>query len=781
VPNAGLEIYGDTTALHEDLKKATAEFRRFNENAIKAATGVKAIEDKAKPAAGSIAALKTQATALSKSLDNLAPGTQRFISTARKLSEVEQKLKDVRSAAQGVEKTGFFSTGAGKIAGAVGAGFLGAAGVQRAIAFFKDWGGAILSSSSAMQELDSKARVVFGQTFPQVETRVKAIAEEVGRADSAILQYAADLGAVIDAAGLTKEATAGMSTEFAKLAVDLASFHNTSDIEAFNALRSAITGELEPMKRFGVVMTQANLAAFALEKGISKKIETMNQAQLTALRYNYLLARTETAQGDAARTAESYANQQRRLTGEITELNEQLGKSATPALASGLALLNGALQNTRIFVGLLIQDIQRLLSVLGVTNIGGAIASTVKSGVNGLIDTALGPVTGPALRAGAARAFGAFGQRIEAEKNKPQFTRPDFNVPTQYEATGVKTLQEMMKEYEGTGAKAGGGASAAKEQEKLLNDIVKAQEDILKALSEEAKLNLENIRSRKEDLELRQKLGVLTKREEEELRRINGRLEFAGEAMDDLVDKWEDQQDAIEASAKKLADLRAELKGLQDDLAANLKEIDADNAEARLRKITELLKEQNEIRAKYTPGAGLSGDDSFRIGEIDSQLAGASPAELAEAQRLSGLTDLQLSDEEAAQKKQALIDEEKQKRDDLLRQIDEERDRLDVLKSQAVETQRAIVDALNDRYTQTQITNRLIEEDTRTHVQAQIDELDKLERKYRSLGMTPGSLNPSGVTNTSTQTNNVNVNNYGDAARVNADPKLISWNLKKVT
>ena len=89
----------------------------------------------------------------------------------------------------------------------------------------------------------------------------------------------------------------------AKLAVDMASFVNSSDEEAFQAIQSGLVGMVQPLRRYGVVLTQANLEQFAQEKGLKQSIKTMSQAQLVALRYAFIMDKTKTAQGDAARTA----------------------------------------------------------------------------------------------------------------------------------------------------------------------------------------------------------------------------------------------------------------------------------------------------------------------------------------------------------------------------------------------------------------------------------------------------------------------------------------------
>jgi len=259
-----------------------------------------------------------------------------------KLRKVRKEIDDIEKSVQKVSKTTKKSGGLNDISSFLGIDpRIARGGAAGAIALI---GAKAIKTASDLEELSSKARFTFKESFGIVEQRSREIADEVGRADSAILQFSTDMGAVIEAMGLSGPEMAKVSTNLAKLSVDMASFHNVSDPEAFIALRSGIVGETEAMKRFGVVMTQANLKAFALNKGITTQIDKMNQAQLTALRYEFIMDKTATVQGDAARTANSVANQLRRVSGNTRELFEELGKPLLPATSKGLQEVNEGLE-----------------------------------------------------------------------------------------------------------------------------------------------------------------------------------------------------------------------------------------------------------------------------------------------------------------------------------------------------------------------------------------------------------------------------------------------------
>jgi hypothetical protein len=123
---------------------------------------------------------------------------------------------------------------------------------------------------------------------------------------------------------------AEMSTKLAELSVDLASLFEATDNETLVALRSAIVGELEPMRRFGVNMTVAALEAFALEQGIRGAYKTMTEAERTQLRFNFLMDKTTIAQGDAIKTADSWANSAKGLRAKLKEVATMVGLKLLP-------------------------------------------------------------------------------------------------------------------------------------------------------------------------------------------------------------------------------------------------------------------------------------------------------------------------------------------------------------------------------------------------------------------------------------------------------------------
>ncbi len=186
------------------------------------------------------------------------------------------------------------------------------------------------------EEAASKFNAIFGAQGEAVRAWAETFGSQIGRSSRALQGFAADMMAIVSPLGVSREAAIGMSEGLVQVAQDISSFHNVDVSEAFNALRSGITGETEPLKRFSILLTDSAMREYALTQGIRKKISEMSIAEKTTLRYNMILASMGAAQGDAARTAGSTTNRLRALSDEIDDLSVSIGSALLPALNSTL-------------------------------------------------------------------------------------------------------------------------------------------------------------------------------------------------------------------------------------------------------------------------------------------------------------------------------------------------------------------------------------------------------------------------------------------------------------
>lgn len=194
--------------------------------------------------------------------------------------------------------------------------------------------------ASDIQEVQNVIDVTFGKGAAQIEEFAKSAAEAYGLSELAAKQYTGTMGAMLKSSGLATGAAQEMSMALTGLAGDIASFYNLDTDEAFQKIRSGISGEIEPLRQLGINLSVANLEAYAMSQGITKSYNAMSQAEQVMLRYNYLLSVTTDAQGDFARTSGSFANQIRILQLNFDQLRIAVGNSLIPIAQAVLPGIN---------------------------------------------------------------------------------------------------------------------------------------------------------------------------------------------------------------------------------------------------------------------------------------------------------------------------------------------------------------------------------------------------------------------------------------------------------
>ena len=197
-----------------------------------------------------------------------------------------------------------------------------------------------LDMASEVEELDNVIQQTFGTSASDIELWSESVGESVGRSEFQLRKFAGNIGAILKGLDLDDKDIRDISTSFSQLAVDLGSFFNVADERAFEALRSGITGQTEPLLRFGVAMTEANLKSFALSKGITQNIKDMSQAEKTLLRYNFIMEKTAVAQGDAERTITGFANQTKVFEANIDSAQRKIGQTLLPIVNDLLIEIN---------------------------------------------------------------------------------------------------------------------------------------------------------------------------------------------------------------------------------------------------------------------------------------------------------------------------------------------------------------------------------------------------------------------------------------------------------
>jgi hypothetical protein len=198
-----------------------------------------------------------------------------------------------------------------------------------------------ISAASDFAEAGTAVGEVFGDASKTINTFAEDAAKSLGQSKTQVLDAAKQFGIYGKAAGLAGDENAKFSTDLVTLATDLASFNNTSVDEAIQALGAGLRGESEPLRRYGVLLNDAELKARAMEMGIYDGNGALTMQQKVLAANAAIFAQTSTQQGDFARTSGGLANQQRILAAQFENISITLGSFFLPIVERVANFLTG--------------------------------------------------------------------------------------------------------------------------------------------------------------------------------------------------------------------------------------------------------------------------------------------------------------------------------------------------------------------------------------------------------------------------------------------------------
>lgn len=221
-----------------------------------------------------------------------------------------------------------------------------------------------LVSLKAIAEYLGKAVAKFNDFYEATDLFHNAMGNLSGEADTLIskmqgllgvdptkaMTYMATIQSLGTSFGLASDKAYVLSKNLTQLAYDEASYWNKNVAETFTAMSSAISGEIEPIRRLGVDLSQARLQQELLALGFNKQVSSLSQADKAVLRYIAIMKQTANVQGNLAQTIQSPANQIKILKAQLDMLAKSVGSLLYPALKSILPPLIAAVQLIREFV-----------------------------------------------------------------------------------------------------------------------------------------------------------------------------------------------------------------------------------------------------------------------------------------------------------------------------------------------------------------------------------------------------------------------------------------------
>lgn len=229
-----------------------------------------------------------------------------------------------------------------------------------------------ISAASNLEEVTNKFNVVFEGQIALAEEWTKTLQEGFLMSEREARQYLSSIQDLLVPMGMNADAAGKLSFKITKLSADLGSFNNLPTAQVMSDIQSALVGNYETMKKYGVVINATIVQEKALAMGLAKTKDELTTAQKAQAAYTLMVEDSQAAIGDVARSSDSYANTQKKLKAATEDLAATMGDillptatEATSALADFVQVLDNALkewQRTRLEVqiGSLEMDIARI-------------------------------------------------------------------------------------------------------------------------------------------------------------------------------------------------------------------------------------------------------------------------------------------------------------------------------------------------------------------------------------------------------------------------------------
>ena len=198
-----------------------------------------------------------------------------------------------------------------------------------------------------------------GNLSGEADTLIGKMQGLLGVDPTKAMTYMATIQSLGTSFGLASDKAYILSKNLTQLAYDEGSYWNKDVAETFTAMSSAISGEIEPIRRLGIDLSQARLQQELLALGFNKQVSSLSQADKAVLRYIAIMKQTANVQGNLAQTIQSPANQIKILKAQLDMLAKSVGSLLYPAMKSILPALIAAVQLVREFV----QGVAKLMGV----------------------------------------------------------------------------------------------------------------------------------------------------------------------------------------------------------------------------------------------------------------------------------------------------------------------------------------------------------------------------------------------------------------------------------
>ena len=261
------------------------------------------------------------------------------------LGGVKDKIKGIGDSAEKASKS--FNLFKGALSGV---------GVRRITSYL---GGAVASMNEYVETVNL-FQVSMGGYYDEAMGYAQLVNEKLGVDPAQWMRAQGVFMSMGKGFGMAEKQAYDLSESLTELSYDIASLYNEDIESAATRLQSALAGEIEPIRRLGISISQATLQEYALSRGIQESVANMTEQEKALLRSLKLIedAGRIGAVGDFARTLESPANAVRVLTQQFEQLKRAIGSVFLPIVIQ-------AIPYVQAFTGVLTDMISGLAVLVG--------------------------------------------------------------------------------------------------------------------------------------------------------------------------------------------------------------------------------------------------------------------------------------------------------------------------------------------------------------------------------------------------------------------------------
>ena len=567
-------------------------------------------------------------------------------------------------------------------------------------------GAAMVKTASDAEETNSKFDAVFKDQSEGVRAWAKTFSDSVGRSTTANIGFLATIQDTLVPLGFMRDRAADMSKQVVALSTDLASFNNLPTADVVRDIQSAIVGNTETLRKYGVVASQEAIIQEALTSGLIKNKKELNATSKAQAIYNLLLKGTVDAQGDAIRTSDSTANQFRKLKAEVEDLLIAFGKELLPVVKD---ILKEVTKVVKTFTELDDSTKRTILTLAGLAAAAGPAISAIGGISRALAFLSANPAVAAVAAIGgvvaAIAAISAANRKKYVDEVSEDFKDVaksaniakeevrDFAEQADQIRNAIESTEQMGESFEKVRGQVADYSAELEISRDQVIDIALQSENISDAFRD-------NLRVLKQEVKTTDKLVESVDRYE----KLNQQAAIAIQARQSTVENALKRYEQLhQESAKLIQDMQQEQQKVQET-AAIQKKVDA-QAEARKEALaayeeerrkaqvlynnglltqTQLLKENKAISEAYITDlvdAGYDGADATTIGnralmeqlallkQINSQLTqNATDSRQFAEEFAKGQEEAEARKEENAKRDEDRRKKEKKDREELIKQ-----------------------------------------------------------------------------------------------------------------